>query len=160
MKTKAKRAQETKEYVIDKMGDDRILRHFLSPIEVAANKANYDVFTYKIEGVLFDINPELCNDLMQITFRKVKFLNDFVTKLITNKLHSNPKFEKFLYTPLIDHKLPTRLYHCLYGNDCKNLSDVLRLGRSGVLKIHGVGHNSINEIVTLLKKHECESLFE
>ncbi len=160
MKTKVKPKQKTREYIISKVADERIQSLLLSPIELAAYKAEYKPFQFTIEGINFDITPELCRDLMQLHFTRLRHFHEFVDKLIKTKLYSDPKHAKFLLAPLKDHKLSARVYHCLYANDCATMSDVLKLGKRGILHIRGIGNSAIEEIKALLVKNDCGSLLE
>jgi len=160
MKTKVKQKPKTREYIINKAADDRILKQFFSPIEVAAYEAEYQPFQFAIEDITFDITDELCQDLIQLHFQRLKHFHEFVSKLIKTKLYSNPKYAKFLLAPLKDHNLSGRLYYRLRCHGFETLSDVLKSGRRSVLKLRGIGEASIIEIEALFKKNGCESLFE
>ncbi len=160
MKTKVKPKQKTREYIISKTADERIQALLLSPIELAAYKAEYKPFQFEIEGINFDITPELCRDLMQLHFTRLRHFHEFVDKLIKTKLYSNPKYSDFLLAPLKKHELSTRVYHCLYANDCATMSDVLKLGKRGLKQIRGIGDGAMEEIKALLVKHECGSLLD
>ncbi len=158
MKTKVK--PKTREYIISKTADERIQSLLLSPIEAAAYKAEYKPFKFTIEEIEFDITEELCRELMQLHFQRMKGFHQFIDKLIKTKLYSNPKYAKFLLAPLKDHTLSVRLYYRLRGNGLETLSDVLKLGKKGLSKLRGIGDASITEIRTLLKKNDCEGLLD
>lgn len=160
MKTKVKPKPKTREYIISKTADERILKLLLSPLEEAAYKAEYKPFKFKIEEIDFDITEELCTELMQLHFQRMKGFHQFIDKLIKTKLYSNPKYARFLFLPLRDLKFSTRVYHRLHGYGCENMSQVLKLGYRGISKIRGIGPASIHEIKALLKRNDCESLLD
>lgn len=158
MKTQVK--PKTREYIISKTADERIQSLLLSPIEAAAYKAEYKPFKFTIEEIEFDITEELCRDLMQLHFQRMKGFHQFIDKLIKTKLYSNPKYAKFLFKPLRELKLSPRVYHRLHGHGCETMSEVLKLGYRGISKIRGIGKTSIEEIRALLKKNDCQRLLD
>lgn len=158
MRTKVK--PKTREYIISKTADERIQSLLLSPLEAAAYKAEYKPFKFTIEDIEFDITEELCRDLMQLHFQRMKGFHQFIDKLIKTKLYSDPKYAKFLFKPLRELKLSARLYNRLHGYGCETMSEVLKLGLKGILRIRGIGDASIKEMKGLLKENDCESLLD
>jgi hypothetical protein len=137
-----------------------LLIHFLSPLERAAYRHQFKKFVYDLDGIPLEITPYLSKKLFYHSRKRINALRDLLQGARLQLLkQSDEKTRRFLLRPLKQQPLPTRIYHLLAGNDCRNMADVAEKGLHGLRRLRGMGNNSLALIVKLFDEQGCGSLF-
>jgi DNA-directed RNA polymerase alpha subunit len=135
------------------------LKHYLSPLELAAYKHSFQSFTYRIEGETLHIEAHVAKEIYFNSKKHVGILRSILQRCRQKELKQNIKTKRFLNAPLKDHGLPTRIYHVLRQNDCENMADVANRGEYGLKRMRGMGKESINYLIKLFIDNGCGNLF-
>lgn len=136
-----------------------ILLHFLSPLELAAYKHQFQAFKYNLDGIILDIEPHMSKELYWQSKRHVIKLRQLLQKSRQKILKQDPELKRFLQKPLKSHNLPTRIYHILKFNGCYNMAEVAQKGEAGLKRMRGMGKIQIAHIMKLFMDNGCGDLF-
>lgn len=140
---------------------DDYLKHFLSPILVAANQARFEPFTYNFTGYELRIGKEIASELRKISVAHLATCKALITQIADLLLETNGEHTEFLSTPIKDVNFSVRTYHGLKGSGCcETMLDVAKLGSRGVLQLRLIGKKSQEEIRQVFIKAGCVELFE
>lgn len=156
MKTASK--QTGTDFMLDPLQDEQLLHYLFSPLELKAFSGTHDPLVQPTQGKSMVLPSQLNQELAKIGQGKLRLLTHFISRLSREHIKSDPQLERFLYRPLIDHGLPTRLYHLLQSKECHNMEDVIRLGLPGIRSMRGIGKGSVNALQKLLEKNGCSGL--
>ncbi len=156
MKTAAN--QTGTDFMLDPLQDEQLLHYVFSPLEIKAFSGTHDPTVKPGHGENITLPPQLNQELAKIGQGKLRLLTRFISGLSREHITSDPALEEFLYRPLIDHGLPTRLYHLLQSKECHNMEDVIRLGMPGIRSMRGIGKGSVKALQTLLEQNGCSGL--
>jgi hypothetical protein len=144
---------------IETPDNNPLLLHFLSPLELAAYKHQFQAFRYNLDGVILDIGPHMSKELYWQSKRRATALRQLLQKSKQKILKQDPELKRFLHKPLKHHNLPTRIYHILKGNGCDNMSEVAQKGEAGLKSMRGMGKNQMAHIMNLFINNGCGDLF-
>lgn len=136
-----------------------ILLHFLSPLEIAAYKNQFQPFKYNLDGLTLEIEPQVCKALYSQSKRHTAHLHSLLQKSKQKILKQDPVIWHFLHKPLKHHKLPIRIYNILKDNSCKNMAEVAQKGRQGLRQMRDMGNTHIATIANLFIENGCGDLF-
>ena len=136
-----------------------ILLHFLSPLELAAYKHQFQPFKYNLDGITLEIEVHTSKQLYWHSKRRIISLRDLLQKSKQKVLKQNTELRHFLHKPLKQHNLPTRIYHLLKGNGCYNMIDVSAKGEHGLKRMRGMGKIQVTYIMNLFIDNGCGDLF-
>lgn len=137
-----------------------LLLHFLSPLEVAAYKNKFKKFIYNLDGLLIEIEPQMSRTLFYRSKKHVTDMRDILQSARLKLLkQSDEQTRRFLLRPLKGHQLPTRIYHILASNYCRKMEDVAEKGEHGLLRMRGMGKDSVTYLMNLFLENGCGSLF-
>ena len=136
-----------------------LLLHFLSPLELAAYKHQFQAFKYNLNGIILDIEPYMSKELYWQSKRHAIKLRQLLQNSKQKILKQNPELKRFLHKPLKHHNLPTRIYHILKFNGCYNMSEVAQKGEAGLKRMRGMGKIQISHIMKLFIDNGCGDLF-
>lgn len=156
MKTTAK--QTGTFFTLDPLQDEQLLHYLFSPLEIKAFEGAHDSTASCGRGYRLSIPDHINRELAKIGQHKLRLFTGFISGLTHEYIKSDPALEAFLYRPLIEHGLSTRLYHLLQTKECHNMEDVIRLGMPGILSMRGIGRGSIKALQSLLAQNGCEGL--
>lgn len=145
-------------FTLDPFQDEQLLHYLFSPLEIKAFSGAHDPIVKPRHGDSITIPPQLNQELAKIGQDKLRLFTGFISGLSRERIKSDPQVEKFLYRPLIEHGLPTRLYHLLQSKECDTMEDVIRLGMPGIRSLRGVGKGSLKALQQLLEKNGCPGL--
>jgi hypothetical protein len=145
-------------FTIDPFQDEQLLRYLFSPLEIKAFSGTHDSIVKPRHGENITLPPQLNQELAKIGQGKLRLLTGFISGLSREHIKSDPQLERFLYRPLNEHGLPTRLYHQLKNKECHTMEDVIKLGMSGIRSMRGIGKGSVNALQELLEKNGCSAL--
>ena len=162
MKTKISKAKVKVKGVgeIETPETNPLLLHFLSPLELAAYRHKFKRFNYNLDGLTLEITPAMSKALYYRSRKNVNGLKDILLTARLNLLkRADPKLRRFLTMPLENHNLPTRIYHLLAGNDCQCMADVAEKGEYGLMRMRGMGKDSMTYLMNLFIENGCGSLF-
>ena len=141
--------------------DNDYLTHFLSPIALAASKANYQPFTYTFGNYKLRIGSETAQDLLKIDNKQQSIYTELLLQIRNILIETDGAHAEFLSTPIADVGLNTRTYHGLNGSgDCKTMLDVAKLGSYKVSRLRLLGPKSVKEVRNLFVKAGCVELFD
>jgi hypothetical protein len=146
------------DFTLDPLQDEQLLHYVFSPLEINAFSGTHDPVLQPGQGKTITLPPQLNQELAKIGQGKLRLLSGFISGLPREPITSDPHLEKFLYRPLIEHGLPTRLYHLLLSKECKHMHDVIRLGMPGIRSMRGIGKGSMDELQRLLEHNGCNGL--
>jgi hypothetical protein len=135
------------------------LKHYLSPLELAAYKHSFQRFTYHIEGETLHIESHVAKAIYFKSKKHVSILRSILQRSRQKTLKQDVRVKRFLSTALKNHGLPTRIYHVLRQNDCDNMADVANRGEHGLKRMRGMGKESINYLIKLFIDNGCGNLF-
>lgn len=136
-----------------------LLLHFLSPVELAAYKHQFQAFKYNLDGLTLEIEVYTSKQLYWHSKRRLNALRDLLQKSKQKILKQDPELKRFLHKPLKHQNLPTRIYHILKSNGCYNLSEVAQKGEAGLKRMRGMGKIQIAHIMNLFIDNGCGDLF-
>lgn len=160
MKTKISKAKVKGVGEIETPETNPLLLHFLSPLELAAYRHKFKKFTYDLDGLQLEIEVHMSRALY---YRSRKHANDMRDLLQSKRIlllkRSDERIRRFLLKPLKHHELPTRIYHILAGNYIRKMEDVAEKGEHGLLRMRGMGKDSLTYIINLFIDNGCASLF-
>lgn len=160
MKTQFKKLAKVKGLGdIETPENNPVLHHFLSPLELAAYKHQFQAFTYQLDDLNLEIEAQTGKQLYWQSKRHVNTLRNLLQNSKQKLLKQDPAIKHFLHKPLQHHKLPTRIYHILKGNNCYNMADVAQKGEYGLKRMRGIGKTHITTIVNLFIDNGCGELF-
>ncbi len=160
MKTQSKKLAKVKGLGdIETPENNPVLLHFLSPLELAAYKHQFRPFKYNLDGLTLEIEVHASKQLYWHSKRRITSLRDLFQKSKQKILKQDPEIWRFLHKPIKNHKLPTRIYHILKGNNCYNMAEVAQKGESGLKRMRGMGKTHITTIMNLFIDNGCASLF-
>lgn len=160
MKTQSKKLAKVKGLGdIETPENNPVLLHFLSPLELAAYKHQFRPFKYNLDGLTLEIEVHASKQLYWHSKRRITSLRDLLQKSKQKILKQDPEIWRFLHKPIKNHKLPTRIYHILKGNNCYNMAEVAQKGESGLKRMRGMGKTHITTIMNLFIDNGCASLF-
>lgn len=160
MKTKIKQLTPVKGLGdIETPENNPVLLHFLSPLELAAYKHQFQPFKYNMDGLMLEIEPHVCRELYWQSKRHATFLRGLLQKSKQKILKQDAEVWRFLHKPLKQHNLPTRIYHILKGNNCYNMAEVAQKGEHGLKRMRGIGKTHIITIMNLFIDNGCGELF-
>lgn len=94
MKTKVKQLTSVKGLGdIETPDNNPLLLHFLSPLELAAYKHQFQAFRYNLDGVILDIGPHMSKELYWQSKRRATALRQLLQKskqkILKQDLNSN-----------------------------------------------------------------------
>lgn len=135
------------------------LKHYLSPLELAAYRHSFQKFTYHIEGETLHIEPHAAREIYFKSRKHVTVLRAIIQRVRQKELKQDVRVKRFLQMPLIDHHLPVRIYHVLKGNGCDTMADVADRGEYQLKRLRGFGKESLNYLVKLFNDNGCGDLF-
>lgn len=135
------------------------LNHFISPLELAAYKHNFQKFTYYVDGEALDIEQHVAKEIYFKSRKHVNILRAVLQRIRQKNLRQDVQAKHFLHLPIKDQDLPTRIYHVLKGNGCNNMADVANKGEYELKRMRGMGKNGINCLIKLFNDNGCGSLF-
>jgi hypothetical protein len=144
---------------IETPDNNPVLKHFLSPLELAAYQHQFKYFKYNLDGLILEIEPAVCKDLYYLSKRRVIALRVLLQKSKQKLLKQDPEIKHFLHKPIKQHHLPTRIYHILKSNSCYNMADVAQKGEHGLKCMRGIGKTHITTILNLFMDNGCGELF-
>lgn len=137
-----------------------LLLHFLSPLELAAYRNKFKKFTCDLDGLEIEIEVHMSKALY---YRSRKHANDMRDLLQAKRIQllkrTDERIRRFLLKPLYHHELPTRIFHILKSNYIRKMEDVAVKGEHGLLRMRGMGKDSVSYIITLFINNGCDSLF-
>lgn len=134
---------------------DPFLKHFLSPIEIAAAEAHYEGFEYVIEGIKLKVGKVLAEKLLSIAYDRLKISDRLLKQLTDIKLEEHSEFSEFLSTPVEEIKMTVRVRNGLKSNDCATMLDVAKLGNMGLYRLRNIGRVSIKEVQKIFADRGC-----
>jgi DNA-directed RNA polymerase alpha subunit len=135
------------------------LKHFLSPLELAAYKQEFKKFTYYIEDEKLEIEPHVAKEIYFRSKKHVTALRSIIQRTRQKTLKQDVHVKHFLHVPLKEHELPTRIYHVLKGNGCDNMADVANKGEYELKRMRGMGREGIRYLIKLFVDNGCGNLF-
>lgn len=135
------------------------LFHFLSPLELAAYKNQFQPFKYNLDGVTLEIEGYTSKQLYWHAKRRATAIRDLLQKSRQKILKRDSVIRRFLLKPIAQHNLPTRVYHVLKGNGCYNMADVAQKGEHGLKRMRGMGKIQITFTMNLFIDNACGELF-
>jgi len=150
--------QNGTDFTLDPLQDEQLLHYLFSPLEIKAFSGTHDPVASYGRGYRLAIPDHINQELAKIGQHKLRLFTGFITGLTQEYIKSDPALESFLYRPLIEHGLPTRLYHLLRAKECHNMEDVIKLGMPGIRSLRGIGKGSVKALQTLLEKNACGGL--
>lgn len=137
-----------------------LLIHFLSPLELVAYKHKFKKFNYNLGGIVIEIEPHMSRILFYRSKKHVTDMRDILQSARLKSLkQSDEQVRRFLLKPLKNHQLPTRIYHILASNYCRKMEDVAEKGAHGLIRMRGMGKDSVSYLMNLFIKNGCGSLF-
>lgn len=136
-----------------------LLPHFLSPLELAAYRHQFQAFNYNLEGTMLDIEPHMSKALYRQSKQRATALRQLLQKSKQKILTQDPERKRFLHKPLRHHNLPTRLYHILKFNGCYSMAEVAQKGEAGLQRMRGMGKIQMAYIMKLFIDNGCGDLF-
>jgi hypothetical protein len=145
-------------FTLDPLQDKQLLHYLFSPLEIKAFDGTHDPILQFRRGKTIKIPQQINRELARLGQRKLKLFTEFISRLSKDYIKGDPALETFLYRPLIEHQLPTRLYHQLESKECKNMEDVIKLGMPGLRSMRGIGKGSIDELQRLFETNGCKGL--
>lgn len=137
----------------------RILKHILSPLELAALRHDYKSFVYPYNGIDVTIGSEENKALLCFSCDKIKFFTRVVTKVRAGQAHKLPRHKKFLSSNIMAHHLPVYLVNRLRGQGCETIFHIAKRGRKRISQMRGIGKAALNELDKLFTKNGCPNLF-
>lgn len=146
------------DFTLDPLQDEQLLHYLFSPLEIKAFDGTHDPILKPGQGQSIVIPPQLNQELARIGQRKVRLFTAFISGLSRERVKADPALESFLYRPLIEHGLSTRLYHLLQTKECHNMEDVIKLGMPGIRSMRGIGKGSVKALQKLLETNGCSGL--
>lgn len=156
MKTAAN--QSGTDFTLDPLQDEQLLHYLFSPLEIKAFSGTHDPVASWGRGYPLTIPDHINQELAKIGQHKLRLFTGFISGLTQEYIKSDPVLESFLYRPLVEHGLSTRLYHLLRAKDCHNMEDVIRLGMPGIRSVRGIGKGSLSALQKLLEQNGCSGL--
>ncbi len=138
----------------------KLMQHLVSPLEMAATNAEGEAFAYEMDGIKIWVNEKISYDLVKMSSEKIKFIEILTQKLMESLGDITSEYAAFLNSPISEHKLSTRTFHCLKGNACEIMLDVAKLGRRGLSRIRGLGQKSTEEVRKVFIREGCIELFD
>jgi hypothetical protein len=136
-----------------------ILKHLLSPLELAALKRRYKAFQYTMNGASVSITVETCKQLLFFTRNKINFFSEVLQRESYNHKMS-VSIPKLLDDPKVVLSLPPHLRNILIGRlNCYNLFDVLQIGRKQLSQTRRLGKGGLKALDNLFEEHNCGHLF-
>jgi hypothetical protein len=136
-----------------------ILLHFLSPLELAAYKNQFQPFKYNLDGVMLEIEAHTSKQLLWHSKKRAAALRKLLQKSKQKILKQDPELMNFLQKSIKQHHLPTRIYHLLRSNGCYNMADVAAKGEHGLKLMRGMGKKQIAHIMNVFIDNGCGELF-
>jgi hypothetical protein len=136
-----------------------VLLHFLSPLERAAYRHHFQPFTYNLDGLRLEIDPQTSKKLYWHSKRRVNALRDIIQKSKQQVLKQDPELRGFLLKPIKDFNMPKRLYHILKFNGCYTMDEVAQKGEYGLKRMRGMGKTYIATLMNLFIENGCGELF-
>ena len=160
MKTQSKKLAKVKGLGdIETPENNPHLKHYLSPLEQAAYRHNFQKFTYYLEGETLHIEPHVAKEIYFRSRKHVTAIRAIIQRTRQKELIQDIQVKHFLRIPLKDHNLPVRIYHVLKGNACDNMADVADKGEYQLKRMRGLGKESLNCIIKLFNDNGCGNLF-
>lgn len=156
MKTTAN--QPGTDFTLDPLQGEQLLHYLFSPLEIKALDGTHDPIVQPKQGKSIVLPSQLNQELARIGQRKVRLFTDFISGLARERVKGDPALESFLYRPLMEHGLSTRLYHLLQAKECRNMEDVIKLGMPGIRSMRGIGKGSVKALQKLLETNGCSGL--
>lgn len=150
--------QSGTDFTRDPLQDEQLLHYVFSPLELKALDGTHDPVVQPKQGKSMVLPSQLNQELAKIGQGKLRLLTGFISGLTKEYIKSDPALESFLYRPLMEHGLSTRLYHLLQAKECRNMEDVIKLGMPGIRSMRGIGKGSVKALQKLLETNGCSGL--
>lgn len=151
-------SQRGTDFTLDPLQDEQLLHYLFSPLEIKAFSGTHDPVASYGRGHPLTIPDHINRELAKIGQHKLRLFTGFISGLTHEYIKSDPALETFLYRPLTEHGLSTRLCHLLRAKDCYNMEDVIKLGMPGIRSMRGIGKGSLSALQKLLEQNGCSGL--
>ena len=135
------------------------LPHLLSPLELAALAADFEAFSYPVDGLHLHISAAVAANLRHIYALRLILCEQFAEQARELYEDAGPAYAPFLSHPLGGLGLSTRLHHLLLRAGCDTLLDVARLGPKGLSSVRGFGPGALEELREFFVREGYEELF-
>jgi|GEM_PF-1868342 hypothetical protein len=134
--------------------------HYLSPLERAAYNSSFGAFEYDLGGITLALDAPAAKALGRCAKEHIASLRNILYQTKVNYLtQSDARIRRFLFSPLEQQILPTRIYHLLKESRCRHMADVALLGESALKNKRGMGKGTISYLINLFTQNGCAILF-
>ncbi len=146
--------------LVERPESNPALWHYLSPLERATYRSNFQSFTYDLEGITLVLDAPVAKALYRCSKEHIVSLRNILHQAKVNYLvNSDTRIRRFLLKPLEQHELPTRLYHLLKESRCRHMADVALIGEKALYLKRGMGKGMLASLLNLFSENGCAILF-
>ncbi|MCD6068892.1 MAG: hypothetical protein K0S33_3718 [Bacteroidetes bacterium] len=135
-----------------------LLKHVLSPLQLAGFEQGFQAFTYNLNGVQLEIEGLPAWELLTSARNNIRFLRQRLFDTRLEELYKDENARKFLRRPVSVANLPKRLYNIFWAKDCFVMADVARYGVHD-FDLTGIGKSNREWLFALFGKNGCGGLY-